>query len=125
MSTATPADFRTIYESNLSDSEIQESLDYATDLNQEYNSETNQTTTQTKYIEIHGAAVNIRTNKERSVVSESGGGFSATYEANEIQSALADLRRWLDRAGGDEEMADHLSDVIRDTDRHVAQTHQS
>lgn len=123
--TASPSDVKSVINTGLSDSDIQESLDYAQELNQEYNDESNQSSVQTKNIERWGAIVNIRQYKERMVTQESTGGSSASYEGNDLQHARTQLRQWLDRAGGDPAMVDHMLGVVRDSNRHVAQTDES
>lgn len=125
---ATISDFTDRFSTNLDPSSggpIDDALTYAQELNQEYNSEANQTATQTKNIELYAALIHIRTNWERSVESESGGGFSATYEADELAQARSQLRQWIQRAGGDTSMADALGGVIRDTQRNIATTDES
>lgn len=124
-SEATISDFTDRFNTQLDTSSggpIDDALTYADELNQEYNSLSSQTATQTKNIELYAALIHIRTNWERSVETESGGGHSATYEANELAQARSQLRQWLNRAGGDPAMADALGGVIRDSDRYVTHT---
>jgi hypothetical protein len=125
MPTATVSDVKSVINTGLSDSEINESLKYAQELNQEYNDESAQSSVQTKNIERWGAVVNIRQYKERMVTQESTGGSSASYEGNDLQHARTQLRQWVDRAGGDPAMVDHMLGVVRDSNRHVAQTEES
>lgn len=126
-SEATISDFTDRFNTNLDTSSggpIDDALSYADELNQEFNTLSDQTATQTKNIELYAAAVHIRTNWERSVEQESGGGFSATYEGDELADAKQQLRAWLNQAGGDPAMADLLGGVVRDTSRTVDQTNQ-
>lgn len=117
MSTATPADVKQVISTNLSDSQIQDSLDWAADWNSRTNSPSAQTTTQTKDIERWAAIVNIRQFKERSVSEDSVGGASSTFEGDEIERARNQLAQALSDAG---ENPLATSSILRDANRHVS-----
>lgn len=119
MPTATVSDVKEVIETNLSDSDINDSLAVAEELNDEYNDTSSQTTVQTKNIERWAAVVNIRQYKERGVEKDSVGDYSATYEGDELDRAKSQLLNWLRRAGGDTSMANV---GIRDSSRHTTKT---
>jgi len=128
MPTASISDVTNVISTSLdtnSGGPIDNSLTYAQELNQEFNDESNQTTTQTKNIERWAAIVNIRQHKERSVSQDSVGGASSTFEGDELGRALANLRTWLRRAGGDLDMLDAFDTTIRDSSRRVGTSTQS
>lgn len=124
-SEATASDVTDLIATDLLDPEINTSLSYAADLNQEYNDEANQTVTQTKYIEAWGAITHIRQHKEPAVEEDSVGDSSAVYEGGELETARAQLRSWLERAGGDTAMVDAFDTVRRDSSRSVGTSPQS
>lgn len=94
MSTATISDVTSVIDTNLSDSDIQDSLDYAEELNELYYSPESQDTVVTKNIERWAAILNIRQHKERSVEEDAVGDASAVYEGNEIERAKSELSKW-------------------------------
>lgn len=104
---------------------IDTALEYAKELNQAYNDESDQTAIQTKNIERWGAIVHIRQHFERSVSRDSVGGASSTFEGDELATAKAQLRSWLLQAGGDTEMVNAFDTVSRDSDRNVGASPQS
>lgn len=124
-SEATTSDVTDIISTNLDSGDIDNALTYAKDLNQEYNDEANQTATQTKYIEVWGAIAHIRQHLERSVERDSTAASSATFEGDELATAKAQLRSWLERAGGDLAMVDAFDTIRRDSSRSVGTSPQS
>ena len=122
MATATVSDVKQVIDTNLSDSEITESIDYASEWNTGENNPSNQSSTQTKWIETWKAVENIREYKEQMPESESGGGFSATYEGSDLEKARTELAKWL-RIAGEDPLSG--SNVIRDSGRYVTSTDQS
>jgi hypothetical protein len=121
-SQATISDFTNRFSTNLDTSSggpIDNALTYAKELNQEFNSEANQTDTQTKNIELYTAYIHVRQHLERSVEEDSVGGASSVFEGDELATAKSSLRSWLNRAGGDTSMVDALSTTQTDSSRYV------
>lgn len=125
MPTATVDDVKDPISTGLDDPEIASALEEATDLNQEYNDESNQSTRQTRKIEKWAAILYIRQFKERSVSEDSVGGASSVFEGDELATARAQLRSWLNRAGGDTAMLAAFDTVRRDSSRTVGSSPQS
>lgn len=119
MPTADISDVTGLINTNLSDQNIANALQYAQELNQEYNSESNQTNTQTKNIERFAAIAYIRQHLERSVEEDAVGDASAAYEGSELANAKAQLRSWINQAGGDTAMVGALTATQRDDSRHT------
>lgn len=94
MATAVVDDVKDVINTNLADSDITNSIEYAQELNELYYDPSSQDTVVTKNIERWGAIVNIRQNKERSVEEDSVGDASAVYEGDELQWAKAQLSKW-------------------------------
>lgn len=119
MPTATSDDVEDEISTSLSSVEITKSIQSAADLNEEFNTPTNQSTIQTRKIEVWGAIINIRQFKERSVSEDSIGGASSTFEGDELAAAKAQLASWLDAAGEDDAMLRALETTRTDTNRYV------
>lgn len=117
MPTASKSDVKEVINTNLSDSDIDDSLAYAEGWNDSANSPSNQSTTETKNIERWAAVINIRQYKERSVEEDSVGGASSVFEGDELEKAKAELAKWLSLAGEDPTGA---SSILQDSNRHIS-----
>lgn len=115
MSEATPDDVSQVLTTNLDDPEIQDSIDYAEELNELYNNVDSQSTVETKNIERWGAIVNILEYKERAVSSDQAGDSMLTYQGNPLDRAKSELSKW-DPSG---EMS---SGMITDSNRYTGST---
>lgn len=117
MPTATADDVTDEISTDLSNEEITESLERAQEWNEAQNTPANQSTTETKNIEIYRAIINIRQHKERSVSEDSIGSSSLSYEGDELGRAKSKLAEWLSIAGENPMAA---SSLLRDTNRHIS-----
>lgn len=115
MPTATIDDVQSVINTNLSDSDITDSLDYAEEWNSSANTPSQQSTTETKNIERWAAVINIRQHKERGVEEDATADSSAVYEGDELARAQSELSHWLGVAGENPLQA---STLLRDSGRY-------
>lgn len=116
MSTANPDDVRDEITTKLEDPDIQDSLDRAQEWNEAANSPSNQSTTETRNIELYWAIINIRQHKEPAVEEDDIGGSAMVYEGGELERAKSELAKWLSIAGEDPTAA---SSLLRDSNRYT------
>lgn len=117
MPTADVSDVKQVIATSLSDSDIQDSLDWAADWNTRTNNPGQQSTAETTDIERWAAVVNIRQFKERSVSEDSVGGSSSVFEGDELELARKQLAGALSDAGENPLKA---SNLVTDSNRHIS-----
>ena len=113
--TATVSDVDEVYTSDLDDSDITDSLNYAEELNELYNDPSAQDTVETKNIERWGAILNILEYKERPVRDDQAGDSRLAYQGDPLERAKSELSKW-DPSG---QMA---SGLIKDSNRYTGST---